>query len=416
MQFTLLASGLDLIENGGLPFLTVTGFEIGEAFDFTVTGDEIGAVELAFREDQTFVKLSRTSNANVLHIVVQVPANVEGFAMGNVVIFVDDVAFCLLKFDREYTKTSAKLIVSGTLTHPNISEMFHYYKVFDTLQTLPPSLTDNPVWSQLAATMTTRLNEDVVKIRKQLSEIRNPDGLDRKMLTRTNELLGFSFQNDRLTDDDLNRFATYVSKYWPEAGTRRFIDFISYVKDWRLSISQLWTNDYRNFVDAMPPEARPVWENGDWYLTSHVNLTYDMFRYPDSDSTDLMALFYTFAPIHLVLHWLISVAYFEFDWLAVPDSGSAVQMSSTRQSKVSYTPKETAFASRMGVRMQNTLETLAKARQTEKVVAFDQDLALTQATTTLVGNKATWRQRESVFGTGAVFIPYTTSIYSGFLR
>jgi len=136
---------------------------------------------------------------------------------------------------------------------------------------------------------------------------------DRKTLIDQSRVMGLDYYSDYLKDEDLARVADYISAYWPKNGQPEFIKFIGFVKSLSLDMEQLWTRDKGDNAtsddpvisayDVLEPKdssTNPVWLGGTWYPTSHVEITYDALISSNIDD-DLILLFYTLAPIHLVL-------------------------------------------------------------------------------------------------------------------
>lgn len=122
---------------------------------------------------------------------------------------------------------------------------------------------------------------------------------------------GFRYFSDTLSTEDYARINEFVELYWPKGGTEQFVRFIGFIKNIYLDIDTLWS--YENTVADEYPELEvfrqnyktPVWNGGDYYPTSHVQLRYDVIANGNVDTIDLFYLFYLMAPIHLVLHRII---------------------------------------------------------------------------------------------------------------
>jgi len=149
---------------------------------------------------------------------------------------------------------------------------------------------------------------------------------DRKTLINQAAFAGVDYYSDYISDVEYARLVDYAGCYWKyqNSGERDFINFIGFIKGMRLSLVQLWTRDrgdYANdhspgfdFYEYLKPEeeiTNPMrLENGatigSEYLTSHVDMTYDVLASPNVQFNDLINLFYYFAPIELVLNRIIS--------------------------------------------------------------------------------------------------------------
>ena len=136
---------------------------------------------------------------------------------------------------------------------------------------------------------------------------------DRKSLIAGSRFVGFNYYSDFLKDEDFARIQDYICDYWPRTGQPEFIKFIGFIKSLALDMIPLWTRDKGDFAtsddveiskyDQLEPFSQsmtPVWNNGLWYPTSHVEVFYDAIASETIDD-DLILLFYTLAPVHLVL-------------------------------------------------------------------------------------------------------------------
>lgn len=157
----------------------------------------------------------------------------------------------------------------------------------------------------------------------------------RAELMHNSSQLGFDYFSDKISDADYARIMRFISKYWPESGNDNFIKFLSYVKNIRLEMFQLFTPDYgdpdtdtskdkylylerfnSNWEEKTYDRADFDWSKstpedgfGGVYPTSHVEIEYDVIKYANPDFNDLTHLFYFMAPIHLVLERYVSAVY-----------------------------------------------------------------------------------------------------------
>lgn len=165
------------------------------------------------------------------------------------------------------------------------------------LNQLATSLQENPVWTSLAESVTTVINEMIDEPRWALSRVRESDVVqrgdwldtplgegrvtysrrtrsdidpltktynfedfveiqlsngefmtlpvrvlhDRETLVNQSTNLGFDYFSDTLQDDDYARIVSYVSKFWKLNGGDHFIKFMGFIKRSRLEIETLWT-------------------------------------------------------------------------------------------------------------------------------------------------------------------------------
>lgn len=125
-------------------------------------------------------------------------------------------------------------------------------------------------------------------------------------------LHGFNYFADTLSQEDYGRIHEWVEQYWPVSGTKQFAKFIGFIKNMKLDVHQLWSDEVSRDQDYYPylersPRSLPVYLGGASYPTSHVELAYDpVLEHQDIDIADLFFLFYYLAPIHLVLHRIVA--------------------------------------------------------------------------------------------------------------
>ena len=156
---------------------------------------------------------------------------------------------------------------------------------------------------------------------------------ERSILIQNAYLMGFDFFSSTLSDEDYQRLYEYVSLYWPEGGTDNFIRFMSFIKNIKLEGIPLWS--YDDGTDGFPVlEERPdgtVIGRADktgkvWYQTSHIELRYNPLENLDNLPVDengtlitgslseIERLFFTFAPINLVLARITAAIDMYFDF------------------------------------------------------------------------------------------------------
>lgn len=178
---------------------------------------------------------------------------------------------------------------------------------------------------------------------------------DRKTLINQASLAGVDYYSDYITDVEYARLVDYTGSYWKHqnSGERDFIDFIGFIKGMRLSLIQLWTVDQGDYASSVEPGfdfyeyLRPEVEvtdpvrleegasRGTEYLTSHVDMEYDVLASPNVLFNDLINLFYYFAPIELVLNRIVGSISTE-----VETHGTVIpQIDGMFQGSYTWTPK-----------------------------------------------------------------------------
>lgn len=140
---------------------------------------------------------------------------------------------------------------------------------------------------------------------------------ERDALLKNSYIMGFDFFNTKLNDEDLQRLYERVQMYWPESGASdKFMKFIGYIKNMRLDLVFLWTEDSDEFPSDDPDTEYPylepfdpttmtsVKDGGNNWQTSHVEISYNLDQFNQFyvlNLDDIEQLFYYFAPIILVL-------------------------------------------------------------------------------------------------------------------
>lgn len=145
-------------------------------------------------------------------------------------------------------------------------------------------------------------------------EIELPNNLkDRDVLINGARYHGFDYYSDTLSTADYGLLNNWIEYFWPESGTQSYVRFMGFVKHMELFADPLWTtevgiggvDDTHPYLETQAGQLKPVWNGGDNYPTSHVQLRYDSVEFNDVDVDDLFRLFYLLAPINLVLERIV---------------------------------------------------------------------------------------------------------------
>ncbi len=126
---------------------------------------------------------------------------------------------------------------------------------------------------------------------------------ERQLVVQQVNTLGMNLQSaGLLTDKQYQQISRWVGKYWFGKGTQSFIDFMNYCLGTSLTVIKLWTEDYVTFL----PEGdggigTPIWENGTWYPTTHVQIEVAGGNLASVSVQDLITFFYEIANYNLVL-------------------------------------------------------------------------------------------------------------------
>jgi hypothetical protein len=130
---------------------------------------------------------------------------------------------------------------------------------------------------------------------------------ERELLIRNAASLGFNVIADRLNDEDFSRLVESLGRYYSMRGTKQFVNFIGFIKNINLKVSQLWAEESTDdtYGDFYPePQGLSAIDdpvNGTWFPTSHYRVEYDGDIFEDFADSEFIELFLKFAPIHVVL-------------------------------------------------------------------------------------------------------------------
>ena len=142
-------------------------------------------------------------------------------------------------------------------------------------------------------------------------------GTDDYTIRQTCRLLGFDLNSDvySLNTSGMLKLATQLNRFSDYSSTPQFNKFMDMVLNAVSSVEYLWTNDYKSFFPV--PKGISVDQGGDWYLTTHCNLSIELktdaatvaqvlkLAQGTSIASKMRDVFYEFAPITLVLDSVI---------------------------------------------------------------------------------------------------------------
>lgn len=311
MIFTLLNSGAALVAQTLLNGTTIKidGFQLGSGTIIDLDMDH--PVDPVYISDYlSQIKIEFGYDPNSLRVLCTIPAlEDDTFDIGQIIVYAGTVPLAVGVYVPPIFKSTSKLTLVGNLTYPNIASIFDLTDVVDYRKTMPNSFNDVDAWANLAISASEIFTRNVVSPRNQLLRIRNPQGLERPYMVDTARMLGLNFFKDKLKDSDFDRIGRYIAKYYPEKGTPTFGNLLSFIKNTRIDIAQLWTRDFSRFLhleDLTTHHYRTIYDDpsGPFYPTSHVSLAYDAEKFPVDNEHDLEELFYKIAPIHLVLKYI----------------------------------------------------------------------------------------------------------------
>lgn len=159
------------------------------------------------------------------------------------------------------------------------------------------------VWSDLFAALSKVMWTYFENQRRAVLDARDPGVLTRPYLPMRLRMLGLDYKSDVLTDEDYIRIASFYALYAKTTKHRdAFIRFMGFMKGLDMEMFRLWSTDYNAFYVG---HGKTVFEGGDWFPTTHVGLAVSNPNEVDRPSDDeLTELFYTLAPVNLVLKWI----------------------------------------------------------------------------------------------------------------
>lgn len=203
----------------------------------------------------------------------------------------------------------------------------------DRLPLLPPYLEDGPAWTELIEAIDSVFNPEIDKPTEWLGQLRDTwiltdpskavlentttlipntgfEEIEKNILVRQANMLGFDFVDaDLLSADDYQRIVRNLALYWYGKGTYQFAHFLGFVLNTPLEIINLWStqgSEYDTYGPLVPEGdsiiGSPVWEGGDWFPTTHVNIRVDATKFAEVSFTRIVALFYSIANYNLVLN------------------------------------------------------------------------------------------------------------------
>ena len=159
----------------------------------------------------------------------------------------------------------------------------------------------------------TTASETALKDASQIIASTQFEEVEKNILVRQANMLGFDLtDSDLLTSDDYQRIVRSLPLYWYSKGTPGLQDFLGFVFNSIFSIVYLWSTpgvDYGTYGPFLP-EGDPgigtaVWDGGDWFPTTHVQVEFDPFKFGDISEAKLRGLFYALANYNLVLQSII---------------------------------------------------------------------------------------------------------------
>jgi hypothetical protein len=139
---------------------------------------------------------------------------------------------------------------------------------------------------------------------------------DKQTAVKQTNLLGLELTHPAgLSQNDFVNLTRNLGTFWYSKGAFDFIDFISYCLNCEITMTNMWTQDYVNFLpEGDPGIGHTIWEAtpGPWYPTTHVMLQWDAGKFT-VPLTNVVTLFNDVSNYNLVLQSLLSSI---FMWVA----------------------------------------------------------------------------------------------------
>ena len=181
---------------------------------------------------------------------------------------------------------------------------------YDLTQLLSDTMRVRPPWLALATVASQVLYERVENYRISFEASRDSNFIGRTLRILLLSMAGLRWNSDIITDDAYQRLVDNISLYNQSHGDSDFVLFIGYCLGFEIEMVTLWTTNYLNFV--VGPQVDSIFDDppGPWYPTSHVGLLYEEYapNAPTPSQQDaLVGIFYSVAPIHLVLEFIGTV-------------------------------------------------------------------------------------------------------------
>lgn len=182
---------------------------------------------------------------------------------------------------------------------------------FNPADLIPSSLNQNDLWSDFCLAVDIYFEDNVQDYIDQISSIRDirveTDDVYKKLQLRQ---VGFVLDNSvlaRFDSTDLSVFLQDFPRFNEFSGVGILEKIFRRVLKTDVDIVNLWTRDYTSFHSILPIGAITVDNGGLWFLSTHIKLVLNssdiLTLVPITKSINqvISEIFYTFAPINLVL-------------------------------------------------------------------------------------------------------------------
>lgn len=180
----------------------------------------------------------------------------------------------------------------------------------DLMDLVVPIVRGNPTWDDMFDVFNQVMENNIDEPIKQLERIRFiTDQTEDAVLSSTARLLGFDLSQDvlNLNADNLIKLVSQLPLYADQNGTDLFVKFIDLMFNAHTQVQNLYTKDYVNFVPV--PEGKLVIDGGEWFKTTHVDLSIELLKSDEIVLNDgvrlidrIRELFFNLAPVALVVY------------------------------------------------------------------------------------------------------------------
>ncbi len=107
---------------------------------------------------------------------------------------------------------------------------------------LPEKFRENPVWAAMADTYENVVLVDQEDTLKRLSKVRNALEIDADYLHKYRIMIGFPADIGNFSEEEARIALDTASGFYVKSGTKRFVDFLSYVKSVELTLIELFSH------------------------------------------------------------------------------------------------------------------------------------------------------------------------------
>lgn len=201
---------------------------------------------------------------------------------------------------------------------------------------LPLPISNNPVWVEFVNTVEQVLAPYLVDNVQKLLGVRDVNNFDpRNLAAKTGTamlsggdasyegtlwnntqwrvqlatMLGFTFYSVfTLPSQTFDQFVKMGVEFYAEQGTPSWVNFLGFATDSIIIITPLWAQldpTYQTYINFQPEGSpligTPVWEGGDWYPTSHIDVTITANFSTSVALAEMINLLQFVAPINLVI-------------------------------------------------------------------------------------------------------------------